>query len=127
MPIQPPPGKRGLYDPRYEHDACGVGFLANIKGKKSHEIIEQAISILCNLDHRGAAGCEINTGDGAGILIQKPHSFFKKVCSESSIDLPGREEDYGVGMIFFSPDQKARHKTRKSPDAGIIRFDTSGS
>ena len=69
------PGPQGLYDPRFEHDACGVGFVVNIKGQKSHRIVEQALQVLLNLDHRGACGCEANTGDGAGILIQMPHAL----------------------------------------------------
>src|ERR1700692_3765466 len=82
------PPKQGLYDPQFEHDACGVGFVVNVKGKKSHEIITQALTVLLNLDHRGACGCEVNTGDGAGILIQMPHAFLQKVCAQSRIDLP---------------------------------------
>jgi len=104
--------KRGLYDPRYEHDACGIGFVANIKGVRSHEIIEQAMTVLLNLDHRGACGCESNTGDGAGIQTQKPHAFFQKVCPEAGIELP-EEDAYGVGNVFFTPnaaDRKAAEK-----------------
>ncbi|MEI6494122.1 MAG: hypothetical protein WCO94_16375, partial [Verrucomicrobiota bacterium] len=67
-----PPPKQGLYDPAFEHDACGVGFLVNVRGEKSHAIVDDALTILRNLDHRGACGCEANTGDGAGILIQIP-------------------------------------------------------
>lgn len=74
------PEKQGLYDPQFEHDACGIGFIANIKGKTSHGIINQAIQILKNLAHRGGVGSEPDTGDGAGILIQMPHAFMKKVC-----------------------------------------------
>src|SRR5271157_5738209 len=70
------PPKQGLYDPQFEHDACGLGFVVNIKGKKSHQLVSDALKILVNLDHRGAVGCEANTGDGAGILIQVPHEFF---------------------------------------------------
>src|SRR5678816_4616622 len=80
-----PPPKQGLYDPQFEHDACGVGFVVNIKGRKSHAIIQQALQILLNLDHRGACGCEANTGDGAGILIQPPHDFLKLVAKEARI------------------------------------------
>jgi len=72
------PIKQGLYDPQFEHDACGIGFIAQMKGAKSHEIVEQALTILVNLDHRGACGCETNTGDGAGILMQVPHKFMQK-------------------------------------------------
>lgn len=101
------PPKQGLYDPRFEHDACGIGFVANIKGKKSNEILRQAITILINLDHRGAKGAEVNTGDGAGILMQIPHAFFEKECAKADIHLPpaGR---YGVGMLFLPPDAAQR-------------------
>ncbi len=97
------PPKQGLYDPNFEHDACGIGVIVNIKGNKSHKIVRQSIEILKNLEHRGACGCEANTGDGAGILLQKPHKFFSKVCPESGIKLPDID-DYGVGMIYLSPD-----------------------
>src|SRR3970040_1000741 len=85
------PPKQGLYDPRFEHDACGVGFVVNIKGEKSHEIVEQALTVLQNLDHRGACGCEENTGDGAGILMQIPHAFLKQECDKLGIRLPAYE------------------------------------
>ncbi len=101
------PRKQGLYDPSFEHDACGVGFVANVKGKKSHEIIRQGLEILVNLDHRGACGCEVNTGDGAGILFQMPHAFLKKAAADSRIQLP-EPEHYGVGMLFLPPDAADR-------------------
>src|SRR6202522_3900583 len=82
-----PPPKQGLYDPQFEHDACGVGFVVNVKGKKSHEIIQQGLSVLLNLDHRGACGCEVNTGDGAGILMQMPRAFLQKVAAQKGFDL----------------------------------------
>ena len=107
-----PPPKQGLYDPQFEHDACGVGFVVNMKGKKSHEILEQALTILVNLDHRGACGCEANTGDGAGILLQLPHGFMTKVAAAENITLPA-EGDYGVGMIFASPDAANRANSQK--------------
>ena len=97
------PLKQGLYDPQFEHDACGVGFVANVKGLKSHEIIRQGLQILVNLDHRGACGCEANTGDGAGILIQTPHAFLKKAAADAGIALP-ETGHYGVGMLFLPPD-----------------------
>ena len=103
MPINGLPAKQGLYDPQFEHDACGVGFVVNMKGAKSHEIIEQALTILVNLDHRGACGCEPNTGDGAGILMQIPHKFLGKVAAAQGLALPG-PGFYGVGMLFDSPD-----------------------
>jgi glutamate synthase domain-containing protein 2/glutamate synthase domain-containing protein 1/glutamate synthase domain-containing protein 3 len=102
------PPKQGLYDPRFEHDACGVGFVVNIKGEKSHEIIEQALTVLQNLDHRGACGCEENTGDGAGILMQIPHAFLKDACAGLGFQLPDPGE-YGVGMIFL-PDHRGQRR-----------------
>ncbi len=86
------PSKQGLYDPRFEHEACGVGFVVNIKGKKSHPIVQQALQVLRNLQHRGACGSEANTGDGAGILMQVPHTFLEQACREMKIDTarPGR-------------------------------------
>ena len=101
------PPKQGLYDPQFEHDACGVGFVVNIKGKKSQAIIRQGLQILLNLDHRGACGCEVNTGDGAGILIQMPHKFLEKVSSVARIKLPPPGQ-YGVGMMFLPPDPTER-------------------
>src|ERR1700677_1920347 len=106
------PEKQGLYDPQFEHDACGVGFVVNMKGKKSHEIIDQAITILINLDHRGACGCETNTGDGAGILMQTPHKFMAKVAGKLNITLP-EEGQYAVGMLFTSPDKAMRAAGQK--------------
>src|SRR5579872_2679393 len=106
------PPKQGLYDPQFEHDACGVGFVVNIKGKKSHEIITQALTILRNLDHRGACGCEANTGDGAGILIQPPHEFLKLAAKEARISLPSPGE-YGVGMVFLPPKAAQRSECEK--------------
>ncbi len=94
------PPKQGLYDPQYEHDACGVGFVVNIKGRKSHQIIQQALQVLVNLDHRGACGCEANTGDGAGILLQTPHEFLMEVCRELGIQLPAPGQ-YAAGLVFL--------------------------
>ena len=106
------PPKQGLYDPKNEHDACGIGFVANIKGVKSHDILQQSLSILCNLDHRGARGSEMNTGDGAGVLIQVPHQFFAEVLTEElgrELPAPGQ---YGVGMVYLPQnDAHRRHCT----------------
>jgi glutamate synthase (ferredoxin) len=96
-----------LYDPRFEHDACGVGFVVNIKGKKSHKIIRDALTVLVNLNHRGACGCEANTGDGAGILLQMPHGFFKEVSPKDKIKLPPLG-GYGVAMVFLPRDPNER-------------------
>src|SRR5579871_73011 len=82
------PQKQGLYDPQFEHDACGLGFVVNMKGKKSHQLVSDALKILVNLDHRGACGCEPNTGDGAGILIQVPHEFLSAEAEKLGFKLP---------------------------------------
>jgi glutamate synthase (ferredoxin) len=107
-----PPPKQGLYDPQFEHDSCGVGFVVNIKGRKSHAIVQQALQALRNLDHRGACGCEANTGDGAGILIQTPHTFLKEVAAKEKISLPGAGE-YGVGMVYLPRDPAQRAECEK--------------
>jgi len=103
------PARQGLYNPAFEHEACGVGFVVDIKGRKSHRILEQAIEILRNLDHRGACGCEANTGDGAGVLLQMPHRFFAGVCEEANINLPPPGQ-YGCGLVFFPRDVGKRRK-----------------
>lgn len=103
------PAKQGLYDPQFEHDSCGIGFVVNIKGKKSYDIIKGALTILRNLQHRGACGCEENTGDGAGILIQKPHKFYEKVSREAGISLPSSKE-YGTGLLFLTPNAEERRE-----------------
>jgi glutamate synthase (NADPH) large chain len=101
------PAPQGLYDPRHEHDACGIGFVANIKGQKSHDIIVKGIQVLINLTHRGACGCDPETGDGAGVLIQIPHRFFARKCAELGFTLPAAGE-YGVGMAFLPVEPQAR-------------------
>jgi glutamate synthase (ferredoxin) len=106
------PHAQGLYDPAFEKDACGMGFVVDLKNRKSHEIIEQALQILVNLEHRGACGCEKNTGDGAGILIQIPHEFLKKECAKIGIDLPSPGE-YGVGNCFLPRDGAARAEVER--------------
>jgi glutamate synthase (ferredoxin) len=107
-----PPPKQGLYDPQFEHDSCGVGFVVNVAGKKSHKIISDAITILINLDHRGACGCEVNTGDGAGILMQMPHKFLEQACAEAKIKLPAVGQ-YGAGFIFLPRNATARKTCEK--------------
>src|SRR5579872_2528707 len=94
------PEAQGLYHPSLEHDACGIGFVANVKGHKSHEIIVKGVEVLINLTHRGACGCDPETGDGAGILIQVPHKFFARECATLGFTLPNAGE-YGVGMTFL--------------------------
>ncbi|HEY7318318.1 MAG TPA: glutamate synthase large subunit [Candidatus Binatia bacterium] len=113
------PPKQGLYDPQFEHDACGVGFVVNIKGEKSHEIVEQALTVLQNLDHRGACGCEENTGDGAGILLQVPHAFFHDACEGLGFKLPD-PGDYGVGMLFLPDHRNQRRHFEKILEEIIV-------
>src|SRR6266498_2441904 len=106
------PRPQGLYDPTHEHDACGVGFVVDMKGRKSHAIVSQALHVLKNLLHRGACGCEVNTGDGAGILIQMPHAFLVRECGRLGITLPAPRH-YGAGLVFLPRDatQAARCRT----------------
>jgi len=94
------PKQEGLYDPHFEHDACGIGFVANIKGLRSQDIIQKSLEVLENLSHRGATGCDPATGDGAGILIQLPHKLFERVTHEIGLQLPPAGA-YGVGMVFL--------------------------
>lgn len=101
----------GLYSPVFEHDACGIGFVANIKGNKSHPIISDALTILENMEHRGACGCEYNTGDGAGIILQTPHEFFFDECVRLGVHLPPYGK-YGVGVIFFPKDIRLKEECR---------------
>ena len=106
------PRKQGLYNPKYERDACGIGFVVNIKGEKSNQIVKMALESLVCLDHRGARGAESNTGDGAGVLMQLPHRFFEHVCQGIDLPAPGH---YGVGMIFMTDhrDRSIRQKTQQ--------------
>ena len=101
------PDRQGLYDPSFERDACGIGFVVNVKGNKSHEIVRKGLQVLENLSHRGAVGCDPCTGDGAGILLQIPHEFLKRACAEAGIRLSGAGE-YGVGMVYLptAPSQR---------------------
>jgi glutamate synthase (NADPH/NADH) large chain len=101
------PPAQGLYDPRQERDACGIGFVCNINGRKSHDIIEKGIQVLINLTHRGACGCDPETGDGAGVLIQIPHKFFVRECSHLGFTLPAAGE-YGIGMTFLPVERHQR-------------------
>ena len=103
------PRAEGLYDPRFEHDSCGVGFVVNIKGERSHKLVRQAFEVSVNLLHRGACGCEVNTGDGAGMLLQLPHKFFRKAADAAGFELPGPGA-YGVGMVFLPRDAAERRQ-----------------
>ena len=101
------PKPQGLYDPRNEHDACGIGFIANIKGKKSHDIVDQGLQLLINLTHRGAVGADPKAGDGAGILLQIPDAFYREECAALGFELPAAGE-YGVGTLFLPHDEARR-------------------
>jgi glutamate synthase (ferredoxin) len=113
-----PPPKQGLYDPQFEHDSCGVGFVVHMKGCKSHQLVADALQILVNLDHRGACGCEANTGDGAGILMQVPHEFLAAAAGKLGLKLPVAGQ-YGVGMLFM-PKNPAEREAVKAALAKII-------
>ncbi len=106
------PRQQGLYDPRHEKDSCGIGFVVNIKGKKSHDIVRKGLQVLENLTHRGAQGADSCTGDGAGILLQVPHTFLKRVAGDVGVSLPDVGE-YGVGQLFLPPTADARRLCEK--------------
>ena len=101
----------GLYRPEFEHDACGIGFVANLKGRKSHQIIFNALTMLEAMEHRGGTGVDVCSGDGAGILIQLPHEFLSDETAKQDIHLPAYGE-YGVGMVFFPGDEDKRQECR---------------
>ncbi len=103
---------QGLYEPQFEHDSCGVGFVCNIKGQRSNEIVRQGLQVLTRLAHRGATGADPKTGDGAGILIQLPHEFLNRVCAENNIKLP-RLGSYGTGLVFLPAQPAERESCRK--------------
>ena len=102
----------GLYDPRFEHDNCGIGAVANIKGLKTHRTVEQALHIVENLEHRAGKDGEGKTGDGVGILLQISHKFFQKVTRSLGMEI-GQEREYGVGMFFFPQDELSRNQAMK--------------
>ncbi len=103
------PPKQGLYDPKNEHDACGFGFVADVKGRASHDIVQKALTVLVNLEHRGAVGAEKNTGDGAGILLQKPHAFLEAEAAKLGVKLP-KVTHYAAGMVFLPPNDAGREE-----------------
>ncbi len=110
---------QGLYDPNNEHDACGVGFIAHIKGQKSHSIVEQGLLILKNLDHRGAVGADPLMGDGAGILIQIPDQFYREEMAQQGVTLPPPGE-YGVGMVFLPKEQASRLACEQEIERAVL-------
>jgi glutamate synthase (ferredoxin) len=114
------PPKQGLYDPQFEHDACGVGFVVDIAGRKSNEIVRRSLQVLVNLQHRGAKGCEENTGDGAGILIQIPHEFLKAECRKLGLSLPAAG-NYGVGMVCMPRDSYTQRWCKEIVEGAITR------
>ena len=109
----------GLYDAAYEHDSCGVGFVVDMKGRKSHAIIEQALTVLENLMHRGATGSEENTGDGAGILIQLPDRFLRASCESQGLNLPP-VGDYGAGLVFLPQDPEQAEECVRTIEALVV-------
>ncbi|HUX84434.1 MAG TPA: glutamate synthase large subunit, partial [Chitinophagaceae bacterium] len=113
------PSSQGLYSPEFEHDACGIGFVAHIRGQKSHQIISDALTVLENMEHRGACGCEENTGDGAGILIQIPHEFLRDSLLEQGLRLP-RQGGYGAGLVYFPNDPAARQSCKEIISASAL-------
>ncbi|MGQ9592110.1 MAG: hypothetical protein ACUVYA_17660, partial [Planctomycetota bacterium] len=114
------PEKQGLYDPAYEHESCGVGFVVHTKGRKSHDIVRMALDVLLNMRHRGACGCDPRTGDGAGILTQVPHRFLREVCAQVDIDLPDPGE-YAVGNVFFPRDPSLRRCAQAAFERVVAR------
>lgn len=102
----------GMYDPRFEHDNCGIGAVVNIKGVKTHQTVENALKIVENLKHRAGKDAEGKTGDGVGILLQISHRFFSKTMKSSGVFL-GEERDYGIGMFFFPQDELKRNQAKK--------------
>ena len=113
---QPQPGPT-LWRPEFEHDACGIGALAHIKGRRSHQMVDDALSVLVNLEHRGGVGLERTTGDGAGILLQVPHRFFRKEAQKEGCLLPD-EGDYGVAMLFLPQDEFGVTAARRTFEDG---------
>ena len=110
MPLRTFPKKHGLYDPSYEKDSCGVGFVANMKGDPSHQVVVDALEMLVRMEHRGGCGCEPNTGDGAGILVGLPEGYLRKVAKEDlDIELPARGS-FGAGLVFLPKIESERKR-----------------
>jgi glutamate synthase domain-containing protein 2/glutamate synthase domain-containing protein 1/glutamate synthase domain-containing protein 3 len=120
LPGSNAPARQGLYDPSQEHESCGVGFVAHVKGERSHGIVERGIDVLRKLAHRGACGCDPETGDGAGITIQVPDAFLRACCAEQRIELPPPGE-YGVGIVFLPRDVTVRNTCLRLFEKGIRR------
>src|SRR5438552_7506277 len=114
-----PPARQGLYDPANEHDACGLGFIAHIKGQKSHAIVSQGLQILRNLTHRGATGADPLQGDGAGILLQLPDAFLRRACGRQGLTLPAVGQ-YGVGMVFLPQEPASRMACEQEIERAVV-------
>src|SRR5262245_60603796 len=114
------PEKQGLYDPQFEHDSCGVGFVVDMNGRKSNAIVRKALQVLINLQPRGAKGCEVNTGDGSGILMLIPHDCLKHELTTLGFVLPGPGE-YGVGMVCLPRDPSERRRCEEVLEAAVVR------
>jgi len=104
---------QGLYSPQFEHDSCGVGFVCHLKGEASHENVLSGLRVLENMAHRGACGCDPNSGDGAGIMVRMPDRFLRRKCKELGIELPPFG-DYGVAMCFLPKETRARHECERA-------------
>ena len=107
------PKPQGLWHPSHEKDSCGVGFIAHLKGKRSHDIVQKTLTMNANMDHRGASGSDPDTGDGAGLLVQMPDKFLRKEMAKKGIELPP-EGDYGSGVVFLSPDPSEREAAMRA-------------
>ncbi len=114
------PPRQGLYDPRDEHDSCGFGFVVDIKGRRSHDIVQKALTVLVNLEHRGAAGSEKNSGDGAGMLVQTPHGFFERAAGELGVKLPAPGR-YAVGTVFLPTPEASRNACQRIVEEVVAR------
>src|SRR5262245_39671328 len=114
------PAPKGLYDPRFEHDACGIGFVARLSGEPSHDILKQALTAVGNMAHRGGVGADGKSGDGAGVLTQIPRAFFARELSRLGIDYPAG--DLAVGMVFLPHDDDQRAIARKLVDQGLAQY-----
>lgn len=114
----------GLYSPQFEHDNCGIGAVVNIKGKKTHATVENALKIVENLEHRAGKDAEGKTGDGVGILLQISHKFFSKAVKSLGIFL-GSEREYGIGMFFFPQDELKRNQAKKMFEIIVEKKDLS--
>ena len=111
--------KQGLYDPAFERDACGVGFVANVRGEKSHEVVEKGVRVLENLEHRGACGCDPDSGDGAGLLVQIPDAFLRRELAKQSLELPAVGQ-YAVAMVFVSQDATAAARQAELFERAVV-------